>query len=103
MALRQFRDSLEVRDQCCVVCILSHGGEGFVIGRDGNRVYINEIMNIFDNKNCSLMREKPKVLIIQACSGVSLKLKFQNSIYFSSNIHAYDRLRPNLTVFCNKS
>ena len=71
-AVKRFSDLLTKTDRCAVLCILSHGGDGFVYGIDGKQVKINCLLSHLDNKNCKQMMNKPKIVIVQACNGVSL-------------------------------
>ena len=52
-----------------VLCILSHGGQGFICGSDGEELSMHSLSQYLDNKNCSAMANKPKLIIIQACQG----------------------------------
>ncbi|VDI15888.1 caspase 2 [Mytilus galloprovincialis] len=56
----------------CVVCILSHGEEGYIFGTDGRKIFLDSIMSLFDNSHCKNLRGKPKIFIIQACRGGAL-------------------------------
>ena len=49
---------------------MSHGGNGNVLGVDGEPVYIDDdIITPFDGNHCPSMVGNPKVFIIQACRG----------------------------------
>lgn len=52
-----------------VVCILSHGGKGTVMGVDGGNVEINQIKYAFNGGECEELNGKPKIFIILACQG----------------------------------
>lgn len=52
-----------------VLVITSHGDEGSVIGVDGHHIKITDIMDLLSPKNFPAMKGKPKIIIIQACSG----------------------------------
>ena len=52
-----------------VVCILSHGEEGYIFGADGKKFELDAIFELFDNTSCQQLLGKPKVFIIQACRG----------------------------------
>ena len=67
--MSQFSSALTQEDQCAVMCILSHGGDGFLCGSDGNKVDVNELLQPLNNINCKKMATKPKILIIQTCQG----------------------------------
>ncbi|XP_073421887.1 caspase-1-A-like [Dendrobates tinctorius] len=60
---------------------MSHGERDFIYGTDFKReivegrervtgdLRVDDMFNTFNNKNCSGLRNKPKVIIIQACRG----------------------------------
>ena len=52
-----------------VCCILSHGCEKGIYGKDWNCIPISEIRSIFKGNYCKSLREKPKIFFIQACRG----------------------------------
>ncbi|RXM32090.1 Caspase-8 [Acipenser ruthenus] len=54
---------------CFVCCILSHGEEECVLGTDGDKVYIRDLVSYFNGQNCPSLLTKPKVFFIQACQG----------------------------------
>ncbi|XP_071145023.1 caspase-2-like [Mytilus edulis] len=56
----------------CVVCLLSHGEEGYIFGTDGRKIFLDNIMSLFENGHCKDLRGKPKIFIIQACRGEAL-------------------------------
>ena len=64
--------NIEDDDQIAVLCILSHGEDGYVYGCDGNTVPVNEILQSLDNTRCVQMAGKPKIVIIQTCQGGEL-------------------------------
>jgi len=62
---------------CCVVCILSHGEEGYIFGADGKKFELDAVYQLFDNTCCPDLRGKPKIFIVQACrGGMQLSLDF---------------------------
>ncbi|XP_057410775.1 caspase-14-like [Balaenoptera acutorostrata] len=70
--ITSFRDGLnEIKDDigCCLVALMSHGEEGFIRMKDGEKVSLEGIFEMFNNKNCPALQEKPKIFIIQACRG----------------------------------
>lgn len=70
--ITSFRDGLnEIKDDigCCLVALMSHGEEGFIKMKDGEKVSLEGIFEMFNNKNCPALQEKPKIFIIQACRG----------------------------------
>ncbi|CAH3198680.1 unnamed protein product, partial [Porites evermanni] len=54
---------------CFVLCLMSHGLEGFVYGADGERVLLETVRGFFSNSRCSTLKGKPKLFVIQACRG----------------------------------
>ena len=52
-----------------VCCILSHGCEKGIYGKDWKCIPISEIRSIFKGNYCKSLREKPKIFFIQACRG----------------------------------
>ena len=69
----EFADQgLKSEDQVAVLCILSHGGHGFVYGVDGRTVPVTELLEYIDNISCKQMAMKPKIVVIQACQGSKL-------------------------------
>ncbi|XP_076985856.1 caspase-14-like [Tamandua tetradactyla] len=70
--ITSFRDGLnETKDEigCCLVTLMSHGEKGFIKMNDGEKVSLEFIFEMFNNKNCPALQEKPKIFIIQACRG----------------------------------
>ena len=65
----EFSTKLEPTDQMAVLCILSHGKDGFVYGSDGDCVPVNDILHYLDNIHCIQMAGKPKIVIINTCQG----------------------------------
>ena len=55
------------------VCVMAHGEEGFLFGKDGRKkgkVSIkDDILKEFSNENCHKMIGKPKLFIFQSCRG----------------------------------
>lgn len=67
-----FRDELnEINEEigCCIVTLMSHGEQGFIKMKDGEKVSLEKIFEMFNNKNCPALQRKPKIFIIQACRG----------------------------------
>jgi len=69
----------EITEFCCnkmhaeadmaIVVILSHGKDGFVYSADGQSINMEYIYEFFNNRNCPLLRGKPKFFIVQSCRG----------------------------------
>ncbi|XP_066455875.1 caspase-1-B-like isoform X2 [Eleutherodactylus coqui] len=53
---------------------MSHGEKNIIYGTDVKKdvtrgLHVDEIFNMFNNKNCPGLRDKPKMILIQACRG----------------------------------
>jgi len=55
--------------QMVVVVVLSHGGNGYVLGCDGKQCPNEWILEQFNNAGCPDLTGKPKFFIFQACRG----------------------------------
>jgi len=53
--------------QCCVVCFMSHGEEGYLTSKEGGKLLLDDIFSMFSNINCPRLAGKPKVFFIQSC------------------------------------
>ncbi len=51
------------------VIILSHGKADEVYGSDGGLIAVADILSFFNNINCRLMINKPKMFFLSACRG----------------------------------
>uniref|UniRef100_A0A3B4EY08 Caspase family p20 domain-containing protein n=1 Tax=Pundamilia nyererei TaxID=303518 RepID=A0A3B4EY08_9CICH len=60
------------------VVVMSHGGFGTISGSDQVDFEIDKIYECLNTKNCPDLRDKPKVIIIQACRGVEVDLSRQS-------------------------
>ena len=68
--LREFAARTEhASSDACIICLLSHGEEGFMFGTDGKKIPLEEIFLLFDNRHCPALLNKPKIFFIQACRG----------------------------------
>jgi hypothetical protein len=52
-----------------VLCILSHGHNGIILGTDENELALDDIKEKFDGRNCRHLLKRPKLFLIQACQG----------------------------------
>ena len=52
-----------------VCCILSHGGKHQIYGTDWKRLKIQEISDLFKERVCETLGNKPKIFLVQACRG----------------------------------
>lgn len=62
-------DSVHEELKSFVLVITSHGHEGSVVGSDHKYIKIMDLINLLSPKNFPAMKGKPKIVIIQACSG----------------------------------
>ncbi len=51
------------------VIILSHGKDDEIYGSDGGLIAVADILSLFNNINCRLMINKPKMFFLSACRG----------------------------------
>jgi hypothetical protein len=70
--------------QCCIVCLMSHGEEGFLTTKEGDKVLIDDIFALFNNINCPNLAGKPKLFFIQSCRDGNLKFIILN--FFKLNL-----------------
>ncbi|XP_072415151.1 caspase-14-like [Chiloscyllium punctatum] len=71
-AMEQFREELKnPRNVSCVfIFLLAHGNDTSIFGAPTeNGVELEMIFEMFNNKECPQLQNKPKVFIIQACRG----------------------------------
>lgn len=61
------REQEEDHYDAFILVILSYGGVGTVVCRDGKEVPLRDILNVFSNENCPKLKDKPKLFFIQAC------------------------------------
>ena len=53
-----------------MVIIMTHGGEeGKLYGSDGKDIKVKDVASLFNASNCSVLMDKPKLFVIQACRG----------------------------------
>ncbi|XP_005752592.1 caspase-1-like [Pundamilia nyererei] len=70
-ALKRFsrRPTLPLTDSVFVV-VMSHGGMGTICGTGNHRIEIDRIYERLNSRNCPALKDKPKIVIIQASRGV---------------------------------
>ncbi|XP_075052715.1 caspase-1-A-like isoform X2 [Mixophyes fleayi] len=82
-AMRAFAVENDHKDSDSTFLVfMSHGEKDIICGTDRKKIKnehgqdkmigalpVHDIFNIFNNVNCSVLRDKPKVIIIQACRG----------------------------------
>jgi len=78
------RDRSLQNDQCLVMFILSHGTikeinrrkVECVYGSDGQSLTVDQILSPFTNACCPFLKNKPKLVFIQACRGGTVLCAF---------------------------
>jgi len=63
------RDRVKGHHDAFVCAIMSHGHLGEIIGYDGSILYLDEVVDLFTEKNCYALIDKPKLFFIDACQG----------------------------------
>ncbi len=69
--LRKLAEEPEIKKpQAFIFMILTHGNnERKISGFDGQQIHIDDIINQFNNKNCPVLRERPRIFIFNCCRG----------------------------------
>ena len=57
-----------------IFVILSHGDDGYILCRDGDKMHLETLYQQFDGKHCKHLIGKPKIFIVQACRGGKIVL-----------------------------
>lgn len=52
-----------------VLVMMSHGDYGTIVGKDGTHLRLVDVYRILSQQNFPEMRGKPKMIILQTCSG----------------------------------
>ncbi|KAK3097715.1 hypothetical protein FSP39_012400 [Pinctada imbricata] len=65
--LREYSMVDHTHHSALVVCILSHGNNGVVYGKDGQGISIEDLLSYFKPDVCPSLTDKPKMFFIQAC------------------------------------
>ncbi|XP_036821779.1 caspase-8 isoform X1 [Oncorhynchus mykiss] len=68
-AVEELGGRSHIQADALVVCVLSHGEKGCVLGTDGGEVPIRSLTQPFTSKQCPSLMGKPKLFFIQACQG----------------------------------
>ena len=55
-----------------VICILSHGENGYIICTDGQKISVEDILYKFNNSQAAPLKGKPKYFLFQACRGLKV-------------------------------
>ncbi|CAI9720322.1 caspase-2-like isoform X3 [Octopus vulgaris] len=74
--VREFKDLPDHKNaDATVVCLFSHGTNGFIYGTDGEKVSLDDVFSLFDVDECPDLRKKPKIFIMQSCRGDNVDLR----------------------------
>ena len=46
---------------------MSHGEEGFLTTKEGDKILLDDVFSLFNNVNCPNLAGKPKLFFIQSC------------------------------------
>ncbi|CAG2164298.1 unnamed protein product [Oppiella nova] len=68
MGFRDRKADLSAHDALAVI-IMSHGCKDGVYGSDGQVVPVDTILGYFNNDNCRVLYNKPKMFFVSACRG----------------------------------
>ncbi|CAG2183804.1 unnamed protein product, partial [Oppiella nova] len=87
------------QSDCIVVCILTHGEQGILWGRD-EKYLTDKVFNYFKGDQCPTLAAKPKIFFIQACQGDRLDegVAVRQSFDVTDAGHGYYRI-PNYADF----
>ena len=55
--------------ECVVLIIMSHGETNGIYGTDGKLTKLNDMTDIFSSSQCPELKEKPRLVFVQACRG----------------------------------
>ena len=65
-------DNIHHKMDMAVICILSHGENGYIICTDGQKISVEDILCKFNNKQAAALKGKPKYFVFQACRGLRI-------------------------------
>ncbi|CAL4255171.1 unnamed protein product, partial [Meganyctiphanes norvegica] len=69
-AISEFTKDPELKDvDSCIIVIMSHGDKEGFYTKDHKRISIDYVIHKFSNTNCPLLKDKPKIFILQFCRG----------------------------------
>ena len=63
-------------NDCLVVCILTHGADGILLGTDDNPLSVEKATEYFNGTNCPSLIGKPKVGVLKVLSYSLLSFLF---------------------------
>ncbi|CAG2246135.1 CASP8 [Mytilus edulis] len=88
-----------------VFCVLTHGANGVLYGKDENFVHTQQIIDLYLSSRCPTLAGKPKLFFIQACQGTNtqegLKLSTDTTNIYPDNYHR--EIIPNEADFLTRS
>lgn len=68
--LRKFADlPAHASVDSCIVAISSHGENSRIVGTDNEYIFMEDVLDMFNNEKCPKLKGKPKLFFIQACRG----------------------------------
>ncbi len=59
------------QSDCIVVCILTHGEQSILWGRD-EKYLTDKVFNYFKGDQCPTLASKPKIFFIQVCVALNI-------------------------------
>ena len=65
-------DNIHHKMDMAVICILSHGENGYIICTDGQKISVEDILCKFNNSQAAPLKGKPKYFLFQACRGLKV-------------------------------
>ncbi|XP_076108389.1 caspase-3-like [Mytilus galloprovincialis] len=57
--------------ECIVLIVMSHGTSGYIYGSDRKTIKLSDLTDVFDSEHCLGLDDKPRLVFVQACRGVS--------------------------------
>ncbi|XP_052073553.1 caspase-3-like isoform X2 [Mytilus californianus] len=57
--------------ECIVLILMSHGTSGYIYGSDRIPIKLSDLTYVFDSEHCIGLDDKPRLVFVQACRGVT--------------------------------
>lgn len=57
--------------ECIVLIFMSHGTCGYIYGNDHKAIKLSDLTEVFDSEHCPGLDDKPRLVFVQACRGVT--------------------------------
>ncbi|VDI06563.1 caspase 2 [Mytilus galloprovincialis] len=57
--------------ECIVLIVMSHGTSGYIYGSDRKTIKLSDLTDVFDSEHCLGLDDKPRLVFVQACRGVT--------------------------------